>query len=61
MELSATLRTTWFRFRIFFDFKGTVSTISSDTSYEDFNVRFTTVPLKTLSDQALKGVTGYVR
>ena len=31
--------------------KGTVSVISSDPPCKDNNVRFTTVPLKTLSDQ----------
>ena len=31
--------------------KGTVSVISSDLPSKDDNVRFTTVPLKTLSDQ----------
>ena len=31
--------------------KGTVNVISSDSAGEDANVRFTTVPLKALSDQ----------
>ena len=34
-----------------FLFKGTVSVISSDSPYKDDNARFTTVPLKALSDQ----------
>ena len=31
--------------------KGTVSVISSEPPYKDANARFTTVPLKPLSDQ----------
>ena len=35
----------------FFNIKGTVGVISSEPPCKDGNVRFTTVPLKALSDQ----------